>query len=355
VPTALDDKDTVTETDPVDAPPAAPRRAWTSRALTVVKYVVGLVAVVLLVVGVTSRWDDISDALSRLDAGTLVLASAATLVALTANMASWRAVMGSLGLAVTPSAGASIFFVGQLGKYLPGGVWSIAAQAELGRAHGIPRGRSAVAALTSMLIGIVSASVVAVVGLLVSSVDDLAAYWWLAVVAVVGVAVVTPPVLGRLVALALRLLRRPVSTLALSWSGIGASFAWSVVMWAAYGVQATMVLRAFGSDDPSLYAVSTAAYAAAWLVGFLVIVAPAGLGAREGVLVVLLGTIASPAAALALAVLSRAIMTLGDVLLAGLGLALAGRYKARAARSAGRAASTVDTASSRSEARRSKE
>ncbi len=311
----------------------APRAGRRERVLTVVKWVVAGLAVVLLVVGVARQWDDITTDFAKLDALTVSVGVVATLVALVANMLSWRAMMAATGFRVRLAAAASIFFVGQLGKYIPGGVWSIAAQAELGRAHGLQRTGSAVASLASMLVSMVTAALVGIVALLASANDGLAHYWWLAVVVVVGLVALTPPVLGRLIALAFRLLRRPPQDIVLGWAGTAGSMAWSVVMWLAYGVQATFVLRVFGADSPAVFAVATGAYAVAWLVGFLVVVAPAGLGPREGVLVLLLAAVVPPGggAALALAVVSRVFMTLGDVLLAAVGAALAQRHRRRTA------------------------
>ncbi|MGU3410063.1 YbhN family protein [Microbacterium sp. M1A1_1b] len=323
-----------TTTPAADGTPA--RRGRRARVLTAVKWAAAVVAVGLLVLGIARQWDAIIADFARLDVLTVVVGLVATVAALVANMLSWRAMMAATGFRVRLAAAASIFFVGQLGKYIPGGVWSIAAQAELGRAHGLARTGSAVASLASMLVSMVTAALVGIVALLASASDGLAHYWWLVVVVAIGLVALTPPVLGRLIALALRLLRRPPEAVALTWTGTAASMAWSVVMWLLYGIQATFVLHAFGADSPSVFAVSTGAYAVAWLVGFLVVVAPAGLGAREGVLVLLLASVASPSggAALALAVVSRVFMTIGDVLLAGVGSALAVRHRRAVARSA---------------------
>lgn len=306
------------------------------RILTAVKWSAAALAVALLVVGVVQQWDAIVRDVAALSVGTVATGLVATFVALVANMASWRAMTAATGTRLPVSAAASVFFVGQLGKYLPGGVWSIAAQAELGRAHGLPRATSAVAALASMLVSMVTAALVGIVGLLVGAPDGLATFWWLALVAAVGLVTVAPPVLARLIVLAMRLLRRPPQVVALTWSGTLASVGWSAAMWLAYGVQATTVLRAFGAHGPSVPPLATGAYAVAWLVGFLVVVAPAGLGAREGVLVLLLGPVAGVPGALALAVVSRAMMTLGDVVLAAVGAALAVRHRRRGGRRGGR-------------------
>jgi len=314
-----------TATDPTTgASPTIGRRA---RVLTAVKWVAAVVAVAFLVWSVAKQWDKIVRDFASLDALTVTVGVLFTIVALVANMLSWRAMMAASGYRVRLAAASSIFFVGQLGKYIPGGVWSIAAQAELGRAHGLQRTGSAVAALASMLVSMVTAALVGIVAVLLGSSTGFASFWWLIPVIVVGLVCLTPPVLGRLIAIAFRLLRRPPQDTTLTWSGTVMSLVWSLVMWIAYGVQASVVLRAFGADSPALFPVAVGAYAVAWLVGFLVIIAPAGIGPREGILVLLLGSVAGGSAPLALAVISRVFMTIGDVVLAGVGAVLAARHR----------------------------
>ncbi len=62
----------------------------------------------------------------------------------------------------------------------------------------------------------------------------------------------------------------------------------------------------------------TGAFALAWVLGFVVVAAPAGLGARELALGVAAAPVVGVTGAAALAVLLRVVHTLGDV-----GLALA--------------------------------
>ncbi|WP_416395613.1 MULTISPECIES: lysylphosphatidylglycerol synthase transmembrane domain-containing protein [unclassified Curtobacterium] len=320
------------------AVPTAGRRA---RVLTAVKWVAAVVAVAFLVWSIAKQWDKIVHDFARLDATTVTVGVVFTIVALVANMLSWRAMMAASGYRVRVAAASSIFFVGQLGKYIPGGVWSIAAQAELGRAHGLQRTGSAVAALASMLVSMVTAAIVGIVAVLLSSSTGFQTFWWLIPVIVVGLVCLTPPVLGRLIALAFRILRRPTQDTTLTWSGTVMSLVWSLVMWVAYGVQATVVLRAFGADSPTLFPVAVGAYAVAWLVGFVVVIAPAGLGPREGILVLLLGSVAGGSAPFALAVISRVFMTIGDVVLAGVGAALAARHRRRSALATPRSSAPV--------------
>jgi len=45
-----------------------------------------------------------------------------------------------------------VMFVGQLGKYVPGAVWALAAQVELARDYDVPRRRSTTASLVGMAV-----------------------------------------------------------------------------------------------------------------------------------------------------------------------------------------------------------
>jgi uncharacterized membrane protein YbhN (UPF0104 family) len=89
-------------------------------------------------------------------------------------------------------------------------------------------------------------------------------------------------------------------------------------MWAAYGVHVLVLLlpqHTHGSASLPLLAVG--AYALAWTVGFLFLLAPAGAGLREVVLVLALAPALHGPAATAVAVVSRGVMTLGDLLWGG--------------------------------------
>ena len=57
--------------------------------------------------------------------------------------------------------------------------------------------------------------------------------------------------------------------------------------------------------------------ALAWLAGLVVVVAPAGAGAREGALVAVLATVMPTTAGLVVALLARLVVTSADLVLAG--------------------------------------
>jgi hypothetical protein len=85
-----------------------------------------------------------------------------------------------------------------------------------------------------------------------------------------------------------------------------------LVVWAAYGAASTLLVPPPGGGAGTALLV-TGAVAAAYLVGVLVVIAPAGVGAREATL----GFLLAPTAAAAVALLSRLVHTVGDLALAG--------------------------------------
>ncbi|MCW2613764.1 MAG: hypothetical protein JWN08_758, partial [Frankiales bacterium] len=247
----------------------------------------------------------------------------AVVVGLLASAMVWRSLLADLGTRLPLRPALHVFFLGQLGKYVPGSVFAIAAQMELGKAHGAPRSRVGTASLVFMGVLVAAGLLTAAVVLPLTSPDALDDYAWVLVALPVGLALLSPPVLSRLVALLLRVLRRDPLERPLSWRGSGAALGWALVMWAAYGVHLWLLVRTQDtSEGPDLLLLSVGAYALAWTAGFLFVVAPAGAGVREAALVVALAPVLDRGPALALAVLSRVLMTLGDLGWGAVGAAL---------------------------------
>jgi glycosyltransferase 2 family protein len=286
-------------------------------------------AAVLIAWAVMRQWAGVADSLATVGWSRVALATGLALVALAFNTLSWRTVMMSVGLQAPLREASGVFLVSQAGKYVPGAVWPVVAQAEFARAHGVTRARATVGSLVAMAVGVVMAAVVGAVALAVFSPGSVLRYWWVLVIAAALAVTLVPPVLTRLLALALRVLRREGEPPRIGGKALAASAGWSALNWAALGAQAWVLLRALGGSDAT-YGLATGAFALAWLVGFLVVFAPAGLGPREYALALFLGSVVTGPQALALALLSRFAMTLADAI--GLGLGAFARRSRRAAR-----------------------
>src|SRR6266571_2532072 len=93
----------------------------------------GLLAVGLAVYGLASQWTQVHAALARLAGYDVAGAAASVIAGLGAMLMAWRALLADLGSALPLPAAIRVMFIGQLGKYVPGAVWALAAKVELAR------------------------------------------------------------------------------------------------------------------------------------------------------------------------------------------------------------------------------
>jgi uncharacterized membrane protein YbhN (UPF0104 family) len=305
---------------------AVPARAETvtspprTRRATIVKVVRALVTLAIaasIVYAVVRLWPDVRSTLLRLNGWTLAASFAAALAAIAANVKAWQSVLRELDHDVPTVSAGQIYLVGQLGKYLPGSVWAFVLQMELSLRAGIPRARAFAASL--MLVGL-STTAALLLGLLgIPTLVEVggAAVWGVAVLAPVAVICAIPPVLSRLVDIFLRVLGRAGLNHRLRLAGLARIMGWSALAWTLFGVHFYLLgVGAGGNLEPSLTD-AIGSFALAMTAGLLAVASPSGLGVREAVLVAALSPFGGVGTALGVALASRLILTVADVLAAG--------------------------------------
>lgn len=270
----------------------------------------------LAIWAIVSRRVELAAALRELN---LLAVSGAVLfgfLAIFATFGSWLAAITDGGVDLPVREGLRIYGVGQIGKYLPGSVWPVLTQAQLGRRHGISSLRMASGALLALAIGVCVALVMGCVLLPFSGAQATAQLWWAPILAAPMVVVLFPAVLNRLIALAARMMRRGPVDLVFTVAGVARSAAWSVAGNLLFGLHIWCLGYPLGATGLPGYLLSTCAYALASGVGVLIIFAPAGAGAREAVLAAVLAPLLSLDAALVIALVSRVVLIVVDVFLA---------------------------------------
>ncbi|GAA1861691.1 lysylphosphatidylglycerol synthase domain-containing protein [Myceligenerans crystallogenes] len=297
----------------------------------VVKWAFLVIALGLAAWYVAGSRAELAQAAAQLSAWTVTVVVVLGFVYIWCTMLAWRAVLTDLGSHLALRDALSVFGLSQLGKYIPGGVWNVVAAAEIGADHAVPRHRSVASMGVALLVSVVSGAAVGAVALPFVSAGALGPWGRLVWAAPVIAVVLLPPVLNRLIGLALRLGRREPLAQPLTWGGLARATAWSVVGWLVAGTQIWALTTGLGME-PSGYtfALAVGGWALAWTVGFLAVVVPAGVGVREVVLAgVLAGSLPGAAAPLAVLV-ARVVFTVVDAVFAGVGLLLARRRTAAA-------------------------
>jgi hypothetical protein len=226
----------------------------------------------------------------------------------------WRAVLVSWGQRLSAWPAARIWTVSSLGKYLPGKVWAVAGMAVMAQQAGVaPWAATGSAIILQALAVGTGAAVVGVTGsVALEAAHPGARIALIALVALscAGVALLLwPPLMRRVLGLAGVRTDTPAPRL----GGVLAGIVANAAAWAGYGVALWLLARGLlpGArlDLPSAIAVFTASY----LAGFLALVAPGGLGVREGLFILMLQSSLGIAAATVLALASRVLLTITEL------------------------------------------
>jgi uncharacterized membrane protein YbhN (UPF0104 family) len=282
--------------------------------------------------GLEGRGDELHDGLAETPVlglvGSLLLVS----LGLVLTGLFWRTILAALGHSLPVRPALAVFFFGQLGKYIPGSVWSFGAQASGARRHGVPVPATLNASLIFLGFHLATGAVFGFGGALIVG-GDVGTPLWLNIAGVLaGIVALLPPVVN----FASRLTARSGSPIELT---IVAEAKLLVPMAGAWICYAGSLYALRPSLGPSKVVLVAAAYAIAYVAGVLVFLAPAGVGAREATFVLVAGSALGVGSAAALALLTRIVMTAGDVLLAVLASAadrMGGRRTGRAEGGRGR-------------------
>jgi uncharacterized membrane protein YbhN (UPF0104 family) len=311
-----------------DSPPSRARGRPRWATVAVLAVVAGFFVATL-----AARWNDVISLKWRLRPGVFVLACLllALSYGLVACLWGW-ALRRAAGTRLV--AGARIWFLSNLARYVPGNVWSYVGAVELARREGVARRTTlAVMALTQVLS--VGVAVVAGLPVLLAERSRLGRPALLGAVVVAVAAGLAAVFRRQLLALARR--RIP----GFDPGDLTPSASTVALLVVGYAVYWTVTGLAFAALVASLYPLAAAdvplvvaAYSAAYAAGFLALLTPAGLGVREGVLVVALAPVLPAGPALVVGLVARVWMMLAE--LAGAAIAhLAARAASNSSRRAG--------------------
>jgi uncharacterized membrane protein YbhN (UPF0104 family) len=283
-------------------PPGSTARRW----LWVVQGLVTLAVVAFVGRALARNWDQFRSLHVTLTIGPGWIAGSVLMVLLTYAMQveSWRRILAGWGQGLTFRAAARVWSLANLGRYVPGKVWSVAGLVVLARQAGVEAGPAAASAFVLQAISLgTGVAVVAAVAPGSAPPLRLAAA---GVAAILTIAVLVWPRtarrLGRLVdATAPLEPLRPAAVLA------GAAL--TVLSWGTYGAAFWMLARGLVPDTPLPLPAAIGAFTLGYILGLLALFAPGGVGVRELVLIGLLAPFLGSGGAVAVSVASRLVLT----------------------------------------------
>lgn len=288
----------------------------------------GLIRIVFILItigfaawAVISQWDGIREAWSGITIGPTLVAFTMGLAGTWAAFPAWRRILRGFGSDLNFVPAQRVFFLGQLGKYVPGGIWTVVAQTALAKELGVPRTRSSGAGLLSILVGFVTSALISV-SLMFTDTKVLGEYSWALILVLPLVICLHPSVLLWLVQLVSRVIRRKISIERIPGKDLAVAVLFQIGGQLLLGLHLYFVITAISGVWVSpLLAVGLFNLAVA--AGTIAVFAPAGVGVREGVIALGLAPFLDTGVVVLIVLMSRIMSLVADFVLAGLSSVLA--------------------------------
>jgi uncharacterized membrane protein YbhN (UPF0104 family) len=291
----------------------------------VLSILVPLVILFFLTRHVYQDWDAVSNYSWDIDYVLLIAASTLCVLSLFLGALGWVMILRQLGEDITLRQGLRIWFLSQMGKYLPGTIWLFVGRIYQCERGGISRSKVMLSILIEMVLFSMAAATLGIGPLFSwehSPFPTKSGLFVYSIAVALGLILLEPHVLNWIVAGISRLLRRDAIELELAYGSVICLLFLYLLAWSVLGFAFFLMVRSIVSLRFHLVFAFMGIFAVSFLAGFLSFLTPGGLGVREGSMSFLLGFYMPLPLAILVSILSRVWLTLVEIICVVLSLAL---------------------------------
>ncbi len=218
----------------------------------------------------------------------------------------WLFIMRRMGEHLTFTRGWRIWFISNLGRYIPGKFWQVATLIWLAGEEGISRRITGASVIIGHVLSIL-ASLVMFIFLFSNEAELLSPRLIIALIILVVLllCMVYPKNLERLLNWGLRFFRKEAIEVRLTLKDIVYIFLLYLCGWMLYGIAFYYFVDSLVPVSYNRLLETASIFAVSYVLGFVVIIAPGGLGVREGIMALLLAQIVPAYLAVGISVFAR--------------------------------------------------
>jgi glycosyltransferase 2 family protein len=230
----------------------------------------------------------------------------------------WRRVMGAWDSHLPFGQAARIWFLSSLGKYVPGNIWSLTAMGVMARGRGISALAAAGSSIIMQAVSLVTgAAIVMITGAQLLGQPVLVG---ISVLILIGILVSAPRFLPPLTVWIGSIIGKEVAPPSVPATSIWTAAIASALSWLLYGFAFQLFVHGLLGAAPGEISRYIAVYTAAYILGFISPIAPAGLGVREFTLAAFMTQLglANEADAALVAIAARLWLTIIELVPSGL-------------------------------------
>jgi uncharacterized membrane protein YbhN (UPF0104 family) len=267
-----------------------------------------------------TQWNKVEARLLHVQFGWQWIAAATVVVLLSFALLieGWRRVMGAWDSHLPFGQAARIWFLSSLGKYVPGNIWSLTAMGVMARGRGISALAAAGSSIIMQAVSLVTgAAIVMITGAQLLGQPVLVG---VSVLILIGILLSAPRFLPPLTVWIGSIIGKEVAPPSVPATSIWTAAIASALSWLLYGFAFQLFVRGLLGAAPGEISRYIAVYTAAYILGFISPIAPAGLGVREFTLAAFMTQLglANEADAALVAIAARLWLTIIELVPSGL-------------------------------------
>ena len=290
------------------------------RAARAAKFVVPLVVIFFVGRVILQNWEQVRAADWDIRPGYVAVSFLLSAAWFVFRPWGWKIILDGFGRSVPFPAVFRVCRQAELSRYVPGGVWQFVSRVVLLRQWNV----SATACLAATVVDLFLATLASLIPAswtLQQAFDGFETYHRVVLFAfpVASILVVHPKLLNKWAGFLARRLRQPWTPLDIRWRSLLAIWALYVLGWLMLGAGVALFVYGVLRIQPGNGLYIASSYTVAWLVGTLTMIAPGGMGIREGALGLLLSQTMPTGPAFTLAVGIRLWTLLIEIATYGLG------------------------------------
>jgi uncharacterized membrane protein YbhN (UPF0104 family) len=285
------------------------------------KWIIAFAIFVFLGKMVWDNWNQVKDASFTFEVFPLILSTLIFAFSYFIQAWAWKTITLKLGIAIPVRETLESWFYSQLGKYLPGKIWVLLGRIYYYESRGKSKKSISVALYFEMVTILMAGGFIFLASLIFFGEIGPFYSWgqtgWLILLFLLGLAILHPSLLQKILNWVLvRLNREPISLSISYWDVLWILFI-CIVAWMVGGIGFYLFIDSVYPVTPQFILFLTGALAISSTLGLIAVFAPSGLGVREGVLVYLLSFITATPVAVIISILTRLWMTLIEIGLIG--------------------------------------
>lgn len=291
----------------------------------VITIIVVLVIFYFLVTSLVKNWQKIPFDILRFDVFSLIISFICLYITFLIFVQGWRSIIQEFGQIVSFRKAFWIMSSSQMAKYVPGGIWFALGRVYLGKTEKLKAEITALSVVIETALTFLVGILLFLIALGLSNRGVFLNFLFIIPIFFLFLLALYPPVLNKLMNTGLKIVKRPGIVLKISYFHLLRLSIFFLGLWVTqifgYFFLINSILPTAFSKIFSL----AAAYTLSWMAGFVVVIAPGGLGVREGMMSILLSPVLPAPLAIAISFIARVWITIFEIITFVIGVFVKGK------------------------------